>query len=239
MNTTAANFDIRAKPCARLEIPLHDPRIDANSVRSPARLEYDEHRNRIHAIFKSAAQNARTMRIGEYPSVARAHGPDAIAQSNFWSADRIAAGPCPNLPFVAAFWALVTDIGRRRRLAQRRSGAQRQQGEQNQRGIFAMACLQCGNRQPGLLFGLAIHFNTTPILSLESKLVQNNGSAASYMESKHIPFEIQLRLPLDRLSLSHQTFIWNFASRRRAKDLFVIGCGLTEIGGPNPCFGAR
>jgi hypothetical protein len=101
-----------------------------------------------------------------------------------------------------------------------------------------MACFQCGNRQPGLLFGLAIHFNTTPILSLESKLVQNNESAASYVESNHIPFEFQLRLPLDRLSLSHQTFIWNFASRRRVKDLFVIGCGLTEYGGPNPCLGA-
>jgi hypothetical protein len=46
-------------------------------------------------------------------------------------------------------------------------------------------------------------------------------------------------LPLDTLFLSHQTFIVNVADHPRMKFRFVIGCGLTENGGPNPCFGAR
>jgi hypothetical protein len=137
----AANLDIRRNPPMRLEIPLHNPGIKAESVRFSARLKHHYNRKRIHGIFKSSSQCARAMRIRQDPAVAHSGSPNAIAKRHLRSADGIAACPRPNFPFMTGFRPLIVLKRCRCRLGSRRQSSQTKQGEEYQKrreGSFAV-----------------------------------------------------------------------------------------------------
>src|SRR5271169_1878481 len=101
------------------------------------------------------------MRIGEDPTVARAHGPYAVAQGDFGCTDWVGAPACPNLPLVAAFGRPIGAIRRRCRLGPRRRGGQKYQCAQNQEAKPAVTACQSGRYQPSVLLEQAINFSTT------------------------------------------------------------------------------
>src|SRR5580704_5599296 len=87
------------------------------------------------------------MRVGQHPAIPCAEGPDAIAERNFWSADRIAARACPNFPLVTAFRSPITSIGSRTRLSECSGGTQGQQEEYDRKSNPAIAASHAGKEQ--------------------------------------------------------------------------------------------